>query len=229
MRTIAHRGASRIARENTLPALRAALELGADAVEIDVRLTADARPVVVHDESLDRLWGLPVNVADTDYCDLRDVAPRAPDGIPDLADAVRAVTSRATLVIDVASTAVAQVCAVELDALDAWRGIAFTGDPEALAWVRSRRGDVELFLSWDAPGMPPGDLLARARPDYLNLDARLVDDAVLTRARDRGMRLSCYTVNREEDCRSLIRLGVDAIITDDIAMLRAVAGEETSG
>ncbi|OQX28143.1 MAG: hypothetical protein BWK80_01685 [Desulfobacteraceae bacterium IS3] len=51
---IAHRGARSLAPENTLPAAQKAVELGADAWEIDVQLTADGVPVVIHDETLSR-------------------------------------------------------------------------------------------------------------------------------------------------------------------------------
>jgi glycerophosphoryl diester phosphodiesterase len=51
---IAHRGSSSEAPENTLPAFDAAVRRGADAVELDVRLTADGAPVVIHDATLDR-------------------------------------------------------------------------------------------------------------------------------------------------------------------------------
>jgi len=51
---IAHRGASGLAPENTLAAFRLAIALGADGVEMDVRLSADRRPVVIHDRRIDR-------------------------------------------------------------------------------------------------------------------------------------------------------------------------------
>ncbi len=54
---IAHRGASTRAPENTIPAFRLALEEGADALELDVHLTADGVPVVIHDPTLDRTTG----------------------------------------------------------------------------------------------------------------------------------------------------------------------------
>lgn len=52
---LAHRGARREAPENTLPAFRRALELGADGVELDVRLNQDVAVIVFHDDRLDRL------------------------------------------------------------------------------------------------------------------------------------------------------------------------------
>ncbi|MDF3149631.1 glycerophosphodiester phosphodiesterase family protein, partial [Streptomyces sp. T21Q-yed] len=53
---VAHRGDPYRVRENTLDSLRSALHMGADAVEIDVRLTKDGVPVLLHDETLKRLW-----------------------------------------------------------------------------------------------------------------------------------------------------------------------------
>src|SRR5687768_13336705 len=54
MRLIAHRGASAVAPENTLPAFSEAIRAGADAIEFDVRLTADGSVVVMHDDDVSR-------------------------------------------------------------------------------------------------------------------------------------------------------------------------------
>src|SRR5436190_20563712 len=51
---IAHRGASGFAPENTLAAFKFALALGADGVELDVQLSADGHPVVIHDSRVNR-------------------------------------------------------------------------------------------------------------------------------------------------------------------------------
>ena len=67
---IAHRGASDLAPENTLAAAELAWRLGADAVEVDVRLTRDKRIVVIHDETTDRTAGRHLEVATTDSSQL---------------------------------------------------------------------------------------------------------------------------------------------------------------
>jgi glycerophosphoryl diester phosphodiesterase len=70
---IAHRGSSAETPENTLPAFEAAVRRGADAFELDVRLTADGAPVVVHDETLDRTTGRSGLVRSHTLADLRSV------------------------------------------------------------------------------------------------------------------------------------------------------------
>ena len=53
----AHRGDSSLYRENTLEAIKSAIDKGADVVEIDVHLSSDGEVVVIHDPTLERLWG----------------------------------------------------------------------------------------------------------------------------------------------------------------------------
>ena len=55
MKIWAHRGASGHAPENTMPAFELAWQLGADGIELDVQLTKDGVPVVIHDETVDRV------------------------------------------------------------------------------------------------------------------------------------------------------------------------------
>ena len=50
----AHRGGAKLAPENTMPAIDNGMALGADGLEIDVQLSADGIPVVIHDQTLDR-------------------------------------------------------------------------------------------------------------------------------------------------------------------------------
>jgi glycerophosphoryl diester phosphodiesterase len=68
---IAHRGASAWAPENTLAAFELALQQGADALELDVRLTADRAPVVIHDPTLDRTTDRSGPVAGITLAELR--------------------------------------------------------------------------------------------------------------------------------------------------------------
>ncbi len=60
---IAHRGASMYAPENTIAAFELAIEMGAEAVELDAMLTADGTPIVIHDQSLERTTNGSGNVA----------------------------------------------------------------------------------------------------------------------------------------------------------------------
>src|SRR5438445_13848503 len=68
---ISHRGANRVAPENTLPAFEAAIALGCDYVEIDVRATRDGQLVLVHDRTVDGKTDGAGSVAEMDLADIR--------------------------------------------------------------------------------------------------------------------------------------------------------------
>lgn len=72
---IAHRGASEIATENSMEALRLAVANGVDGVEIDIRVTRDGRLVCFHDDSLARLTGKDIRIAETDFAELAAAYP----------------------------------------------------------------------------------------------------------------------------------------------------------
>jgi glycerophosphoryl diester phosphodiesterase len=69
---VAHRGASRQAPENTMEAFRLGVEAGADAIELDVHLTADGQLAVIHDDSLDRTTDRTGPVADRTMDEIRE-------------------------------------------------------------------------------------------------------------------------------------------------------------
>lgn len=94
---IAHRGNAAEYPENTLPALRSALELGARCVEFDVQLSADRQPLLLHDSNLKRTAGLDRNALEMTWAELAEVSvneesrflKRYTDvGIPTLSQAV---------------------------------------------------------------------------------------------------------------------------------------------
>lgn len=104
---IAHRGASADAPENTLAAIRLAWQQGADAVEIDVQLTADGQLVAIHDETLLRTGGVDWPVKDRTLAELKtlDVGSwKSPlfagEQIPTLAEVLDIVPSGKRLFIE---------------------------------------------------------------------------------------------------------------------------------
>lgn len=108
LQIVAHRGASHLAPENTLAAVELAWRQGADAVEVDVRLTRDGRIVAIHDEMTDRTAGVCLEVAATHSSRLRrlDVgrckhAKFAGERIPYLEEVLRTVPAGRQLFIEI--------------------------------------------------------------------------------------------------------------------------------
>ncbi len=208
---VAHRGDPRGAVENTVEAVARAARLGADAIEVDLRLTADGVVVLHHDPRLDRLWDRPEAVADLTFAQLRALVPQ----VPTLEEALAARDGRGVpLVLDVAEPAVALAALAELGRLgtDAW----FCGAPEALAEVRAGSGRATLLLSWNDPVPPGPGTLAAVRPQYLNPEQRFVTASTVRDWHGRGFGVCTWTVDDPVRRAELVRLGVDAIISNDV-------------
>src|SRR2546425_4767953 len=85
MIVIAHRGFSSRYPENTLPAIRAAMRLGVDMVEVDVQQTRDGELIVFHDYRLDRVCGVRARVRDKTLRQIKRLHP----AVPTLAEVLR--------------------------------------------------------------------------------------------------------------------------------------------
>lgn len=228
---IAHRGDPLRVRENTLPSVESAVAAGADWVEIDVKLTRDGVPVLLHDHTLTRLWGVDRRIASVPHAELRRLVGDGEWRIPTLREALDlAVRRRATLMIDVPSPAEGEAAAREVHALDCHDRVVFTGDPRALADIRVGAAHVRIAMSWKSPLLPDPDLVRRVRPDYLNRRHIWVTRRNVRSVQRRGMKVSTWTVDHPRRMAAVAAAGVDAITTNDIrALVRTLAGERRGG
>lgn len=210
---VAHRGDSRGETENTLAAIVRAVELGADAVEVDLRTTADGVVVLHHDAKLKRVWGHRAAVADLTFRQLRDGFPR----VPTLEEALGAVAGPGVpLVLDVGGAAVALAAHALADRLGALGSVWFCGRPAALAAVRAVDEEIPLMFSWNKYRRPGSRLLDAVRPTYYNPDHRRLSAAAVRSWHDRGVKVSTWTVDDAARREQLVSWGVDAIISNDV-------------
>jgi glycerophosphoryl diester phosphodiesterase len=215
---VAHRGDPYRVRENTLASFRSAIAAGADAVELDVRATADGVPVVLHDPTLKRLWGCERAVA---ALTAAEVAELTGGGVPTLAAAL-AVTAPVRTLIDLPerSPVLARAAlAVAREAGAAGR-VSFCGDAGALRAVRAADPAAEIALTWKRTARPPGTLLAEVRPRWLNYRFGLITRATVELARAGGYEVAAWTVDSRRTMRRLIALGVTALTSNRVATLR---------
>lgn len=231
---LGHRGAPVAETENTVASVRRAVALGVDAVEIDVQLTADGEPAVVHDWSLERLAGSPLVVERAVWRELARVAVRdsrldaTERPIPRLADVLNAVPRELPV-------------NVELKRREADPGRLADAMLAHLAgrsrvWVSSFDWELLALLRRRDPELPLAPLASRRRRRFeavaAELDAvalhcatRVVSRALLTRALKVGHPLLVYTVNDPPQASELIARGVAGLFTDDPATLVATLRE----
>ncbi|WP_306190315.1 MULTISPECIES: glycerophosphodiester phosphodiesterase [unclassified Streptomyces] len=220
---VAHRGDPYRFPENTIDSLRSALGQGADAVEIDVRLTRDGVPVLLHDESLKRLWGHDRPLRSLSAEEVRALTAGR---VPTLADAL-AATDGGRVMLDLPGAAdprtVREIVGVvhECGAQDR---VYYCAGAGTMLAVRAADPSAEIALTWTTLAPPRPGLLDAVRPRWLNYRFGLVDRELAARVHREGLLLSVWTPDTRRSLRRLVALGVDSITTNRIDVLCALRG-----
>jgi glycerophosphoryl diester phosphodiesterase len=224
-----HRGGGASAPENTLPAIRAALSGGFDYVEVDVALTADQQPVLMHDAKVDRTTNGHGRLATLTLAEVRALdagswfAPEfAGTQVPTLAeflDVLSASGHRALVELkglwdaEAVAAAIAEVAARNLE-----RRIAIASfDARTLAHASAASEVVPRLLILKNV---PDDVVRAAdeagvRGILVARKAVLARPAIVDEVHAAGVRIVVYTLNRDTQWDAVTALGVDGIVTDD--------------
>ncbi|MFI6725284.1 glycerophosphodiester phosphodiesterase [Streptomyces sp. R-74717] len=217
---VAHRGDPYRVRENTLPSIRSALERGADAVEVDVRVTRDGVPVLLHDSTLERLWGHDVRLDRLTHEELTELTG---GGVPTLRDALLAAGTHRVMVDLPGSTddSVRRIVG-EVRGCGAGERAYYCAGPDAMLRVRAADPSAEIALTWTTLAPPRAALLDAVRPRWLNYRFGLVDREMTDRLHRDGLLVSAWTADTKRTMRRLVRQGVDSITTNRVDALQRV-------
>jgi glycerophosphoryl diester phosphodiesterase len=217
---IAHRGDPHRYRENTLPALRAAVEAGADALALDLALTGDGHIVAVHPEALHRLWGHPRPPAETTLTDLAILGggeARIPTLLEVLAEFARPGLPPLLLHVPSVEVALGTDDAVQAHGLP--ERTFYAGSHDAMRALRSRRGSIHLTLTWHDQGLPPAELWESIQPRWYNAHHALLTPELVAELHRHGYGVLTWTAGEPIDMPTLLSLGVDGILTDRVREL----------
>jgi glycerophosphoryl diester phosphodiesterase len=239
----AHRGACRVAPENTLPAFEAAVALGADGVELDVQYSSDGQLLVFHNPSLEATTNGTGRFTSHTAEELRALdagsffAPEfAGTQIPTLDEVLDLLNGR--LLVNIEIKALDQTtAAIGADVVKSVRArdmqdqvVISSFNPMALRRAKKFGPEIEsaLLLAPDLPGWLRSNLVRRfSRADGVHPETPMVDEAYMAWARKERLPVRVWTVNDEDEMRRLAALAVDAIITDAPDVLAHVLGQRS--
>ncbi len=231
---IGHAAAAGEAPANTLAGVRAALDAGCEAMEIDLQLCQDGVPVLIHDTTLDRTTDLSGEVRATSLATLR--AANAGDGehVPSLDEVLDVAAGRLTVMCELKSTPGddaqdALLVANTLETIERHAALAWTAvhsfSPQIVAWSRERQPRLSAAII--SPAVAGDDferLLAAALKrgaQAISIHHSAVDSGLVRRAKQCQLTLWTWTPDTEEDWQRCIDASVDGIITNYPHHLRA--------
>jgi len=231
---IAHRGFSSAAPENTLAAFRKAVELRPDMMECDVRRSHDGHLVVIHDPTVDRTTNGKGAVADLSLAEIRRLdagswfGPAfAGERIPTLEEVLELARGKAKLIVEVKEYGLEDRVVSAAEARE-------MGDQVFIASFHYRIGVRMPELDTRFPFIPlaylPGkadedesvrvaDEAAAVNGSIFGVNYAAITPALVRATHAANLRLMAWTVDNEEDIRSMIEIGVDAIASNRLALL----------
>lgn len=232
----AHRGAHGPGvPENTMAAFQAAIDLGYRHVETDVHATADGVLVVFHDDTLDRVTDRTGRVRDLPWSAVRQARVAGTEPVPLLEDVLGAwpdlrlnvdvkedAAVGPTLEVLARTRAHPRVCVGSFSrrrtralraALPPGTATAYAPAEVALLRASTRRPSLRARLPRDVPCV---------QVPTAHRGVTIVDEAFVRAAHDLGCQVHVWTVNDEAEMLRLLRLRVDALVTDEARLLRDV-------
>jgi glycerophosphoryl diester phosphodiesterase len=219
----AHRGHARAAPENTLSAIRKAIDSGADYAEIDVQPTADGVVVLLHDRDLKRVAGVSRRIEDVSYDEVRklevgtwfDVAFSG-ERVPTLAEVIDLSRGRIKLNIEM------KFFGPDRGLARAVARLVRDKDFESQCLVTSFNLDALQESKQDNPRLQTGLIVAgalgnvsRLEVEALSVRADFLSDELLRDAHRAGQEVHVWTVNDAGQMVRLMKRGVDNILTSD--------------
>ena len=232
---MAHRGDSGNAPENTLAAFRQAIEMGADWIELDVRLTKDDVLVVMHDRTVDRTTSGKGAVADMTYAEIRALdagswfgAAFKGERVPSLQEALELNAQHTRWNIEIKATSnttwnpAQKVLEQVYHAGIADRCLISSFDEEALLQVHTLDSSIATAIIGSGRALLDKAAVTFAR--MINPNKKGTDASLVTEAHQRGLMVNVWPLDDPEEMRRYIDMGVDSITTNFPARLVKVLG-----
>jgi glycerophosphoryl diester phosphodiesterase len=216
MKILGHRGARFEAPENTLRGLEVALRAGVDGVEVDVHLTRDGRPVVIHDETVERTCkGASGRVDALTLDELRRLDAGDGERVPTLEEVLEVTRGRCELFVELKGPGceAAVVRAVsDLGLTDACLLKAF--DHRQVLRAKALAPDLRGACLLVARPVDPVGLARAARADGLSLNLAYVDAELVDACHAAGLLVCGWNCNRPEELPRWRATGLDWLGTD---------------
>jgi glycerophosphoryl diester phosphodiesterase len=224
IKIVAHRGASGYAPENTLSAMKKAIEMKSYMSELDVQETADGEIILLHDKSLKRTTGVDKNIWEMNYADLKGLdvgswysADYKNEPIPTLQEVISLVKGKMKLNIELKANKhekkLAERSLKIVEDNNFLDQVVFTSFKfDEIRKIREINKDAKVGYIF---GQLPEDVDVFTEDIHLlSVNYKTVDENFMKMAKASGKEVAVWTVNKKEDMERMIKLGVNEIITN---------------
>lgn len=214
MLRVGHRGARAYAPENTLKSFKKALEIGVNAVELDVRKTKDNHLVVIHDIDVKRTTNGEGLVSDFTLKEIKDFDAGNGEKIPTLEEAFDFLDKKVKVFVELKEAGVEKQVLSIINEKGLEKNVVVTSFLEdALKKVRELDGNIETGLIY-ATHKNPIRAALELKANYLLPLYRFTHTANVEKAHECGLKMVVWTINKPEEVKEYAEKGVDGIASD---------------
>jgi glycerophosphoryl diester phosphodiesterase len=214
MMKIGHRGARAYEPENTLSSYKKALELGVDAVELDVRRTKDGEIIVIHDAEVDRTTNGKGLVSQLTLREIKQFNTEKDQRIPTLEEALDFLDKKVKVLIELKETGFEEKMLKTIRKKGLEKNVIIVSFLEdALRKVRELNDIVETGLIY-AKHKNPIKTASDLKANYLLPLYRFTHTADVQKAHQNGLKVIVWTINKPEEVAEYVKKGVDGITSD---------------
>ena len=224
MKISAHRGASQERPENTLPAFERAIEIGVDAIEMDLLATRDGTLVVRHDDTIETKRSRQY-IRELTFTELQAIDVGKGEKIPSLEAVFEAVRGRCPLILESKGDGLVNLLATFLRRKKWDQQIHVTSFlPSEIVQFAKEFPEIERSVTSSALPTHYETLLRECQTKQLSLHRGFLTEDLVQRLKGEGITVRVYTVNWPKEAALFESWGVDAIFTDDPAAMRTLRG-----
>ncbi|NFF79923.1 glycerophosphodiester phosphodiesterase [Clostridium botulinum] len=235
----AHRGASINYPENTMKAFEMAVEQNADWIELDVQVTSDGIPVIMHDSNLYRITGVNKNIWEVTYNDIKDLdcsswfsSEFAGERISTLGEVLDfAKKEHIKLNIELKPTGYEkdfEKIVIDIINQKNYKNSCVVTSQEYGTLERIKEYDQEIKTIY-VMSIALGDITELTEADGFSVEASFITPRLVSMVHNSGKKIFAWTVNTRENMDKMIEMNVDNIVTDNIALAKAAVYESRSG
>lgn len=223
---IGHRGARAYEPENTIRSFMRALELGVNAVELDVRKTKDDGLVVIHDDKVDRTTNGKGLVSELTLKEIKSLITDKGERIPTLEEALELLDKKVRILIELKEAGVEdQVMKIVRDKSLEDNVIIISFHEEALRRVREISEKVEMGLIY-VKHKDPIKAALDLKANYLLPMYKFVHSAFVKKAHQNGLKVIAWTINTIGEAQECANKGVDGIASDKPDILKQIGSDK---
>jgi glycerophosphoryl diester phosphodiesterase len=211
---IGHRGARAYEPENTLSSFRRAVELGVDAIELDVRKTKDNEIVVIHNSDVNKTTDGSGAVSDFTLDEIKKLVTEKGEHIPTLEEVLDAVGKRVKILVELKEPGTEEkVLALIQRKKLIETVILISFNEDVLRKVKELNDEVATGLIYVRHKNPIQSALD-LKAEYLLPLYRFTHFANVQKAHEKGLKVIVWTINTKEEALEYKKKGVDGIATD---------------